>query len=116
MGQREIDSGFVPATGWRMPVQYSYPEAMAVTYTSTRVGAFTMAIPVAVVLAWYEVRRSIALTVSPGTGLPSTASVRYPEMRETIGQRVPFAHAVDPGKLMTYVDQGAYPGGRADTT
>ena len=70
----------------------------------------------AVVIAWYDVRRSIALTVSPGTGLPSTASVRYPEMRETIGQRVPFAHAVDPGKLMMYVDQGAYPGCRADTT
>jgi len=42
------------------------------------------------------VRRSIALTTSPGTGLPSTASVRYPEIRETIGQSVPFAQAVDP--------------------
>src|SRR5437870_13482809 len=97
MGQREIDSGFVPATGWRMPVQYSYPEAMAVTYTSTRVGAFTVAIPVAFVVPKLFPVNHAAMTETPAIGCPVTAFVTFATLVAESRSIVTFTHVVSHG-------------------
>src|SRR5207245_11353223 len=94
MGQREIDSGFVPATGWRMPVQYSYPEAMAVTYTSIRVGAFTVAIPVAFVVPKLVPVNHAAMTETPVIGCPVTAFVTFATSAAASRSSGMFAHVV----------------------
>src|SRR5947209_19069767 len=97
MGQREIDSGFVPATGWRMPVQYSYPEAMAVTYTSIRVGAFTVAIPVAFVVPKLVPVNHAAMTETPVIGCPVTAFVTFAKIAAESRSIVMFGHVVTYG-------------------
>src|SRR2546428_2003358 len=64
----------------------------------------------------YPARESIAVTLSPGTWLPSNESTRYPETLEMIGHSVAFVQTTSVENEKTHVVQLVYPGALARTT